>query len=85
MRACSMRHNWDLDIGREADMGHNQGKFTVTLIEGDGIGPEIAQSVKDIYTAAKVGRHLILEIFGSYTDRVEGSNQVGVGRRNPAA
>lgn len=26
----------------------------VTLIEGDGIGPEIAQSVKDIFTAAKV-------------------------------
>ena len=26
----------------------------VTLIEGDGIGPEIAQSVKDIFAAAKV-------------------------------
>ena len=26
----------------------------VTLIEGDGIGPEISQSVKDIFTAAKV-------------------------------
>jgi isocitrate/isopropylmalate dehydrogenase len=24
------------------------------LIEGDGIGPEIAQSVKDIFAAAKV-------------------------------
>jgi isocitrate dehydrogenase (NAD+) len=32
----------------------NDGKFTVSLIEGDGIGPEISQSVKDIYTAAKV-------------------------------
>ncbi|KAF1811417.1 isocitrate dehydrogenase [NAD] subunit 2, mitochondrial, partial [Eremomyces bilateralis CBS 781.70] len=32
----------------------NDGKYTVTLIEGDGIGPEIAQSVKDIFTAAKV-------------------------------
>lgn len=31
-----------------------QGKFTVTLIEGDGIGPEISQSVKDIYSAANV-------------------------------
>lgn len=30
------------------------GKYTVTLIEGDGIGPEIAQSVKDIYSAANV-------------------------------
>ncbi|CAG7848684.1 Isocitrate dehydrogenase [NAD] subunit 2, mitochondrial; AltName: Full=Isocitric dehydrogenase; AltName: Full=NAD(+)-specific ICDH; Flags: Precursor [Serendipita indica DSM 11827] len=30
------------------------GKYTVTLIPGDGIGPEISQSIKDIYTAAKV-------------------------------
>ena len=30
------------------------GKYTVTLIEGDGIGPEISQSVKDIYAAAGV-------------------------------
>ncbi|KAK2750398.1 NAD-dependent isocitrate dehydrogenase [Myotisia sp. PD_48] len=30
------------------------GKFTVTLIEGDGIGPEISQSVKDIFSAAQV-------------------------------
>ncbi|KAK2764319.1 Isocitrate dehydrogenase [NAD] subunit alpha, mitochondrial [Arachnomyces sp. PD_36] len=29
------------------------GNYTVTLIEGDGIGPEIAQSVKDIFAAAK--------------------------------
>jgi isocitrate dehydrogenase (NAD+) len=26
----------------------------VTLIEGDGIGPEISQSVKDIFSAANV-------------------------------
>ena len=31
-----------------------QGKYTVTLIEGDGIGPEISQAVKDIFAAAKV-------------------------------
>ncbi|EAU84831.1 isocitrate dehydrogenase [Coprinopsis cinerea okayama7 len=30
------------------------GKYTVTLIPGDGIGPEISQSVKDIYSAANV-------------------------------
>ncbi|KAK2748062.1 NAD-dependent isocitrate dehydrogenase [Onygenales sp. PD_40] len=30
------------------------GKYTVTLIEGDGIGPEISQSVKDIFSAANV-------------------------------
>ncbi|KAK4631791.1 Isocitrate dehydrogenase [NAD] subunit 2, mitochondrial [Fulvia fulva] len=32
----------------------SDGKYTVSLIEGDGIGPEIAQSVKDIYNAANV-------------------------------
>ncbi|KAK4954021.1 NAD-dependent isocitrate dehydrogenase, partial [Elasticomyces elasticus] len=30
----------------------NDGNYTVTLIEGDGIGPEISQSVKDIFKAA---------------------------------
>ncbi|TQS38150.1 hypothetical protein Golomagni_01350 [Golovinomyces magnicellulatus] len=30
-----------------------QGFYTVSLIEGDGIGPEISQSVKDIFSAAK--------------------------------
>ena len=30
------------------------GNYTVSFIEGDGIGPEIAQSVKDIYSAANV-------------------------------
>ncbi|PSK60312.1 Isocitrate dehydrogenase [Elsinoe australis] len=32
----------------------SDGKYTVSLIEGDGIGPEISQSVKDIYSAANV-------------------------------
>ncbi|KAK2466251.1 hypothetical protein APHAL10511_001893 [Amanita phalloides] len=32
----------------------SNGKYTVTLIPGDGIGPEISQSIKDIYEAAKV-------------------------------
>ncbi|KAF2479765.1 hypothetical protein BDY17DRAFT_304604 [Neohortaea acidophila] len=32
----------------------SDGNYTVTLIEGDGIGPEIAQSVKNIFSAAKV-------------------------------
>ncbi|KAK9481043.1 hypothetical protein V1514DRAFT_324062 [Lipomyces japonicus] len=31
-----------------------EGKYTVTLIEGDGIGTEISAAVKDIYAAAKV-------------------------------
>ncbi|KAH7105524.1 hypothetical protein BKA62DRAFT_689947 [Auriculariales sp. MPI-PUGE-AT-0066] len=30
------------------------GKYTVTLIPGDGIGPEISDAVKNIYTAASV-------------------------------
>ncbi|KAG5649013.1 NAD-dependent isocitrate dehydrogenase [Asterophora parasitica] len=32
----------------------SNGKYTVTLIPGDGIGPEISQSIKDIYVAAEV-------------------------------
>ncbi|KXT17974.1 hypothetical protein AC579_9618 [Pseudocercospora musae] len=32
----------------------SDGKYTVTLIEGDGIGPEIADEVKNIYSAANV-------------------------------
>ncbi|KAH9482706.1 NAD-dependent isocitrate dehydrogenase [Psilocybe cubensis] len=32
----------------------NNGKYTVTLIPGDGIGPEISESIKNIYTAAQV-------------------------------
>ncbi|KAJ6789283.1 hypothetical protein PWT90_02149 [Aphanocladium album] len=31
-----------------------QGNYLVSLIEGDGIGPEIAESVKDIFSAAKI-------------------------------
>jgi isocitrate dehydrogenase (NAD+) len=32
---------------------NSDGKYTVSLIEGDGIGPEISQAVKDIFAAAK--------------------------------
>ncbi|KAF9057618.1 hypothetical protein BJ165DRAFT_1421906 [Panaeolus papilionaceus] len=32
----------------------SNGKYTVTLIPGDGIGPEISESIKDIYTSANV-------------------------------
>lgn len=31
-----------------------QGNYTVSLIEGDGIGPEISNAVKNIFAAAKV-------------------------------
>ncbi|KAL9051865.1 MAG: hypothetical protein Q9162_005755 [Coniocarpon cinnabarinum] len=39
-------------IGDQAAKHDTQGNYTVTLIEGDGIGPEISQSVKDIFAAA---------------------------------
>jgi len=32
---------------------NQSGNYTVTFIEGDGIGPEISKSVKDIFAAAK--------------------------------
>ena len=35
-----------------------QGNFPVSIIEGDGIGPEIAVAVKEIFAAAKVSRDL---------------------------
>lgn len=37
---------------RETD--RSQGNYTVSLIEGDGIGPEISGAVKNIFAAAKV-------------------------------
>ncbi|MCJ1370413.1 NAD-dependent isocitrate dehydrogenase [Loxospora ochrophaea] len=42
-----------LPVLLEDNQDLNNGKYTVTLIEGDGIGPEISQSVKDIFAAAK--------------------------------
>lgn len=48
-RARSIR-----DLIRQSLTKCLQGKYTVTLIEGDGIGPEISQSIKDIFEAAKV-------------------------------
>ncbi|KAK7757889.1 NAD-dependent isocitrate dehydrogenase [Diatrype stigma] len=32
---------------------NSNGRYTVSIIEGDGIGPEISQAVKDIFEAAK--------------------------------
>ncbi|KAK3182337.1 NAD-dependent isocitrate dehydrogenase [Lecanicillium sp. MT-2017a] len=32
----------------------SKGNYLVSLIEGDGIGPEISESVKDIFSAAKI-------------------------------
>ncbi|KXT17973.1 hypothetical protein AC579_9618 [Pseudocercospora musae] len=41
-------------IGPDREDAYEGGKYTVTLIEGDGIGPEIADEVKNIYSAANV-------------------------------
>ena len=42
------------NVARFKGQKGEDGLYTVTLIEGDGIGPEISQSVKEIYSAAKV-------------------------------
>ncbi|KAG9939754.1 isocitrate dehydrogenase-like protein subunit 1, partial [Aureobasidium melanogenum] len=44
----------DDKVGKFKGTKGNDGKYTVSLIEGDGIGPEISQSVKDIFEAANV-------------------------------
>lgn len=41
-------------VGEEPLLTRSKGLYTVSLIEGDGIGPEISQSVKDIFAAAEV-------------------------------
>ena len=52
--AISPRFTRSYIAGQFTGSKKSNGKYTVTLIEGDGIGPEISQSVKDIYAAAKV-------------------------------
>ena len=47
-------------LDRVADLG--QGVYPVTLIPGDGIGPEISESVEKIFAAAKVVRELTTEL-----------------------
>lgn len=60
-----------------------QGKYTVTLIEGDGIGPEISQSVKDIFAAAQVSPEHAPRAGLRRSDET-GPNQLGTGRCDPA-
>ncbi|KAB8303212.1 hypothetical protein EYC80_004659 [Monilinia laxa] len=54
--AVQARRQYATEKGKIAQF-HGQkgsdGLYTVSLIEGDGIGPEISQSVKDIFEAAK--------------------------------
>lgn len=60
-----------------------KGLYTVSLIEGDGIGPEISQSVKDIFAAAKVITKKTHKCICDLTALV-GSCEVGTSRRDPA-
>lgn len=54
------QRSWNRGYASESKIGgfggqkQANGKYLVSLIEGDGIGPEISQSVKDIYSAAEV-------------------------------
>src|SRR3978361_34134 len=56
----------------------------VTMIEGDGIGPEIAQSVKDIFAAAKVSRSNASLRCSKLTANT-GSDQEGISRCHASA
>ncbi|CCF56933.1 hypothetical protein KAFR_0B06370 [Kazachstania africana CBS 2517] len=54
-RFLSMQAPRQPSIGRfTGKPDHATGKYTVSFIEGDGIGPEISRSVKDIFQAASV-------------------------------
>ncbi|EGX46458.1 NAD-dependent isocitrate dehydrogenase [Orbilia oligospora] len=54
------QRSWNRGYASEVKIGgfegqkQGNGNYLVSLIEGDGIGPEISQSVKDIYSAANV-------------------------------
>ncbi|KAK7204125.1 isocitrate dehydrogenase subunit 2 [Myxozyma melibiosi] len=60
VRAASYRSSavafrrFNSDVAAFKGVKNAAGKYTVTLIEGDGIGTEISAAVKDIYAAAKV-------------------------------
>ena len=44
-------------------MGSARANHTCTLIPGDGIGPEISESVQKIFQAAGVSRHILVKVF----------------------
>ncbi|KAK9450651.1 uncharacterized protein V1518DRAFT_147296 [Limtongia smithiae] len=48
------RRNVSSDVAAFKGTKNNKGNYTVTMIEGDGIGVEISAAVKSIYAAAKV-------------------------------
>ncbi|KAK9358971.1 hypothetical protein V1504DRAFT_459361 [Lipomyces starkeyi] len=50
----TLRRNASTEVAEFKGSKNADGKYTVTMIEGDGIGVEISAAVKDIYAAAKV-------------------------------
>ncbi|KAK9388715.1 hypothetical protein V1515DRAFT_597787 [Lipomyces mesembrius] len=50
----TLRRNASTAVAEFKGTKNADGKYTVTMIEGDGIGFEISAAVKDIYAAAKV-------------------------------
>lgn len=48
-----MRRTYATKVAAFNGQKDSNGLYAVSLIEGDGIGPEISQSVKDIFAAAK--------------------------------
>ncbi|KAK9351569.1 hypothetical protein V1505DRAFT_375137 [Lipomyces doorenjongii] len=50
----TLRRNASTEVAEFKGTKNADGKYTVTMIEGDGIGVEISAAVKDIYAAAKV-------------------------------
>ncbi|ODV98469.1 hypothetical protein PACTADRAFT_14907 [Pachysolen tannophilus NRRL Y-2460] len=50
----SLTRNYAAAVAKFQGTKNAKGNYTVTMIEGDGIGVEISEAVKDIYKAAKV-------------------------------
>lgn len=54
LRTVSLSRNYASKVAKFNGVKNANGKYTVSFIEGDGIGPEISQALKDIYKAADV-------------------------------
>ncbi|KAG5358228.1 Isocitrate dehydrogenase [NAD] subunit 2 [Yarrowia sp. B02] len=54
VRPVTMTRSYATSVAAFTGQKKDNGKYTVSLIEGDGIGTEISKAVKDIYHAAKV-------------------------------
>ncbi|KAG5361466.1 Isocitrate dehydrogenase [NAD] subunit 2 [Yarrowia sp. C11] len=54
VRPVTLTRSYATSVASFTGQKNANGKYTVSLIEGDGIGTEISKAVKDIYHAAKV-------------------------------